>query len=111
MSYDIYLNDADGETLNLPSRHVLKGGTYALGGTSQAWLNITYNYAPFFLQADRRGEGNPRDLRKNRARVYSHSRIRHQGTRHGTRYRVLESDAGECRCGTSRSANACSRFT
>ena len=26
----------------------LRGGTYAVGGTTEAWLNITYNYAQYY---------------------------------------------------------------
>lgn len=26
----------------------IRGGTYALGESKEAWLNITYNYAPIF---------------------------------------------------------------
>ena len=45
MSYDIYLIDPKTKkTIELP-RHSIKGGTYALGGTEEAWLNITYNYS------------------------------------------------------------------
>ena len=28
----------------------MRGGTYALGGTSEAWLNITYNYAQWYYK-------------------------------------------------------------
>jgi hypothetical protein len=49
MSYDIYLKDPDsGITIEMDSRHYLKGGNYALGGTTEAWLNVTYNYAKIF---------------------------------------------------------------
>lgn len=49
MSYDIYLKDpSSGETVILARPHNLTGGTYAVGGTNEAWLNITYNYAPHF---------------------------------------------------------------
>jgi hypothetical protein len=49
MSYDIYFEDTEGNTLRLPDDFEQpKGGTYAIGGTTEAWLNITYNYAPFF---------------------------------------------------------------
>ncbi len=49
MSYDIYLTDsATGDTLELSESHDLKGGTYALGGTQEAWLNVTYNYVSHF---------------------------------------------------------------
>lgn len=51
MSYDIRLTDSTtGETLELENPHDLKGGTYALGGTREAWLNVTYNYGPHFYR-------------------------------------------------------------
>ena len=49
MSYDIRLTDpATGETLMLDKNHTLAGGTYALGGTRECWLNVTYNYGHIF---------------------------------------------------------------
>lgn len=42
MSYDISLS------CELSEPHRLRGGTYAVGGTTDASLNITYNYAPQF---------------------------------------------------------------
>lgn len=49
MSYDIYLTDPiTGGTLTLDQPHQLKGGTYAMGGTSEAWLNVTWNYGKHF---------------------------------------------------------------
>lgn len=49
MSYDIYLvSPVDGEVLELDSPHHMRGGTYALGGTTAAHLNITYNYGKIF---------------------------------------------------------------
>lgn len=50
MSYDIRLRDADGETVCLDMPHSLRGGTYALGGTTEAWLNVTYNYSKHFYR-------------------------------------------------------------
>ena len=43
MSYDVHF---DCDDLEIP--HNLKGGTYALGGTTQPCLNITYNYSRHF---------------------------------------------------------------
>jgi hypothetical protein len=52
MSYGIRLADAvSGDTLLLDEKHHIRGGTYALGGTTEAWLNITYNYSAHFKQA------------------------------------------------------------
>lgn len=49
MSYDISLTDpVSGETLELDSPHQMKGGTYAEGGTTEAWLNVTWNYGGIF---------------------------------------------------------------
>lgn len=49
MSYDIRLTDpVTGQTLELDEPHDMRGGTYAVGGTREAWINITYNYAPHY---------------------------------------------------------------
>lgn len=49
MSYDIELQDpVTKETLHLESPHYMRGGTYAVGGTTEAHLNVTYNYATHF---------------------------------------------------------------
>jgi hypothetical protein len=45
MSYDIELADpVTGEVLTLDASHHMRGGTYAVGGTIRAHLNVTYNY-------------------------------------------------------------------
>ena len=52
MSYDIELTDqVTGKTLELDAPHHMRGGTYAVGGTTRAHLNVTYNYAPQFYRA------------------------------------------------------------
>ena len=49
MSYDISLVDpVTKETLEVEAPHHLRGGNYVFGGTTEAWLNITYNYGPHF---------------------------------------------------------------
>ena len=46
MSYDIYFNDpVTGTHIELESPHFMRGGTYAIGGTTELWLNVTYNYS------------------------------------------------------------------
>ncbi len=53
MSYDINLNDpVDGHTIRFDTPHQMHGGTYCIGGTDEAWLNITYNYAPFYYREE-----------------------------------------------------------
>lgn len=45
MSYDIELcHPTTKEVLSLDAPHHMAGGTYQLGGTTDAHLNITYNY-------------------------------------------------------------------
>lgn len=49
MSYDISLVDpVTREILEVETPHQMRGGTYAVGGTTEAWLNITWNYADFY---------------------------------------------------------------
>jgi hypothetical protein len=49
MSYDIYLIDpVTGDTIELDAPHHMRGGTYAVGGTTRAHLNVTYNYSAHF---------------------------------------------------------------
>jgi hypothetical protein len=56
MSSDLYLKDPiTHETLQLDEPHQMKGGTYALGGTTDCHLNITYNYSPYFKELGAEG--------------------------------------------------------
>lgn len=49
MSYDISLRDpVTKETVHFDSPHQMAGGIYAVGGTTEAWLNITYNYTKWY---------------------------------------------------------------
>lgn len=51
MSYDIELTcPVTGEVLELDEPHQMKGGTYAVGGTKYAELNVTYNYGEHFYR-------------------------------------------------------------
>lgn len=51
MSYDIYLRDrVTKETVHFDTPHQMAGGTYAVGGTTEAWLNITYNYSQWYYK-------------------------------------------------------------
>lgn len=51
MSYDITLNDPVTKgPIQFDVSHFIKGGTYSLYGTQEAWLNITYNYAKHYYR-------------------------------------------------------------
>ena len=51
MSYDISLNDpVTGDVIELDTPHFMQGGTYAIDGTTELWLNITFNYGKFYRQ-------------------------------------------------------------
>ena len=57
MSYDISLkHPVTHETLTCEVAHQIRGGTYALTGTKEMWLNITYNYGRFYRREDVFGE-------------------------------------------------------
>lgn len=57
MSYDLYLNDrVTGETLVTDAPHQMRGGTYQIGGSTELWLNVTYNYTPFYKREEVFGE-------------------------------------------------------
>jgi hypothetical protein len=56
MSYDIYLKDpVTRHPLTLDEAHHMVGGTYALGGTKDMELNITYNYSPHYKPLGEKG--------------------------------------------------------
>lgn len=58
MSYDISLKDpVTKETIELNEPHQMRGGTYRMGGTTELWLNITYNYSHYYYEAT---DGDPR---------------------------------------------------
>ncbi len=49
MSYDVTLCDpVSHETIEFAAPHQIAGGTYAVGGTTEGWLSITYNYSHIF---------------------------------------------------------------
>lgn len=51
MSYDIYLYEPGTDApVEFDDDHYMEGGTYSLGGTREAWLNITYNYSSVFYR-------------------------------------------------------------
>lgn len=53
MSYDITLNDPiTKEVIELDEPHFMQGGNYCLNGTTEMWLNITYNYSKFYCRDD-----------------------------------------------------------
>lgn len=49
MSYDITLNDpATKRAIEFGHVHQIRGGMFPLGGSNEAWLNVTYNYSEHF---------------------------------------------------------------
>lgn len=49
MSYDISLIDpVTKEILVTDAPHQMRGGTYAIGGTDEMWLSVTYNYGRWY---------------------------------------------------------------
>lgn len=51
MSYDIDLCDpVTNKIIELDHIHDIRGGTYAMGGTTETSLNITYNYGKHYYR-------------------------------------------------------------
>lgn len=51
MSYDISLCDpVTKETIRFDAKHQINGGTFQIGGSTEAWLNVTYNYSEHFYR-------------------------------------------------------------
>ncbi len=51
MGYDITLKDpVTKDILTMDAPHQIKGGTYAIGGTKEAWLKVTYNYSRWYYK-------------------------------------------------------------
>lgn len=52
MSYDISLMEPDLEdvVVQFTEKHNIAGGIYAIGGTTEAWLNVTYNYGKHYYR-------------------------------------------------------------
>lgn len=63
MSYDISLKDpVTMETIETKEPHFMHGGTYAIGGTTELWLNVTYNYGKIFRRPEVLGEEGIRSI-------------------------------------------------
>ena len=57
MSYDITLNDpVTNEPIQIEDAHFMQGGTYQIGGCTELWLNVTWNYSKFYYREDVFGE-------------------------------------------------------
>lgn len=59
MSYDIYLRDPETNEVIETSNDLswLRGGTYAVGGSKELWLNVTYNYGKFYYKTIDKDQG------------------------------------------------------
>lgn len=63
MSYDISLVDpVTKETLIMDAPHQMRGGMYAIGGTDEMWINITFNYAQWYYKDYAFGENGIRSI-------------------------------------------------
>lgn len=63
MSYDISLVDpVTKETLVTDVPHQMRGGTYAIGGTDEMWLSVTYNYGRWYYKDYAFGENGIRSI-------------------------------------------------
>lgn len=53
VSYDVELKDpVTQKTIRTEAPHFMRGGICAVGGTTEMWLNITWNYGTIYRRAD-----------------------------------------------------------
>ena len=53
MSYDVdFCDPVSKKVIELDEPHFMRGGTYAIGGTKELTLNITYNYSQNYGEHD-----------------------------------------------------------
>lgn len=57
MGYDIYIVDKAGNKLHSPVKHNIRGSTCCVGGTTDLWLAVTYNYSKQFIKAFEQPDG------------------------------------------------------
>lgn len=58
MSYDISLCDpVTHAVIEINDPHFMRGGTYQVGGSTELWLNITYNYARYYYESTKEDTG------------------------------------------------------
>ena len=63
MSYDINLLDhVSHEVIEIDEPHFIRGGTYAVGGSTRLSLNVTYNYGKFYYRPDVLGDNGVREI-------------------------------------------------
>lgn len=63
MSYDIYLCDpVTRQVIEMEQPHFMRGGTYAMNGTKDLWLNVTYNYSKHYYKPEVFGEKGIRSI-------------------------------------------------
>lgn len=63
MSYDITLCDSvTMEPLQTNAPHQMAGGTFAINGTRECWLNITYNYGSIYRRPNVFGKDGIRSI-------------------------------------------------
>ena len=63
MSYDIRLTDPiTHEVLNIDHPHFMRGGMYAINGTTELYLNVTYNYSKHYYKDNVLGEKGIRSI-------------------------------------------------
>ena len=94
MSYDIYLKDrVTKETIDLPVKHIMTGGTYQAqydektgqfspAPITEAWLNITYNYANYYYEVT---DGDPRFAHDEISAYYANGTTGPMVTEYGIR--------------------------
>lgn len=104
MSWDVYMYPASSTQEQLDKDemrpvevpHFTDGGTYVVGGTSRAELNVTYNYSEYFLEAGLKdGLRTLHNMRGKEALPLLTAAVKHLGTeRDGDYWAATPGNAG-----------------
>ena len=96
MSHDIHIIDSVTKIPKvLKELFVARGGTYAIGGSSEAWLNITYNYGKIYCELWGHGLGDFHGMKIKEVKPKVEAGIKALGVeRHNDYWKPTKGNAG-----------------
>ncbi len=85
MGYTININDPEtGSIIEIEEPHHIAGSTYTLGGDTRLYLDITWNYSPFYYRKETLGESTA--VRKDTGKGYMETVEPEKGGIYGLQY-------------------------
>ena len=109
MSHDLRIHDhRTDEQKHFEEPLDLRGGTYAVGGTTEAWLNVTYNYGTHYHTLWGHGLGAFDGKTVEEVRPLAEEAVAALGTeRHSDYWKPTKGNAGAAMADLLTMLNAC----